>query len=110
MISNEVPFSTLPDAEKACTADTECRMIYDDECDGIGFHTCNGVSGDSASSCVYTKGTAINFNTLWNKFPSYILYVIIIQVSIFLIYIAANASSAEPIEGNNWISLSINLF
>ena len=64
MITNKAPFATLPDAEKACTANINCTMIYDDECDGIGFHTCNGVSGDSASSCVYTKGTAIIFNNL----------------------------------------------
>ena len=62
MITNKVPFSTLSDAETACTADTNCTMIYDDECDNIGFHTCNGASGDSASSCVYTKGTPLLSN------------------------------------------------
>ena len=52
-------FSTVPDAEDACSADTGCQAVYDAGCDAGAndIHLCpKGVDfQDSESSCVYQK-------------------------------------------------------
>ena len=44
-------------------------MIYDIECDGIGYHVCKGESDDLIGSCVYIKGTRKLFSILYKRFP-----------------------------------------
>ena len=43
-------------------------MIYDIECDGIGYHVCKGEGDDLIGSCVYIKGTRKLFSILYKRF------------------------------------------
>ena len=41
----------------ACTKNPDCKMIYDYDCDGLGYYVCKGESDALAGSCIYLKGT-----------------------------------------------------
>ena len=59
-------FRALSDAKTACTRNPECTMIYDIECQEIGYNVCKGEIGDSfgEGSCVYIKEASKDLNII----------------------------------------------
>ena len=54
-------YSTLEGAQSACTVDSNCQGVYDDDCDGLGSHYLCPINAqlivpEPRESCVYTKG------------------------------------------------------
>ena len=51
-------FNTISEAQNACTADSNCRGVYDINCDGapvIKLCLSSGTYQSSASDCIYDK-------------------------------------------------------
>ena len=51
-------YSTLLEAEIACTAKPDCGMIYDDSCDGDNYWVCPSsatVETSTEGSCLYVN-------------------------------------------------------
>ena len=53
-------YTTLADAQDACTQNPSCLMVYDDNCDDTQFYVCPNNSeqrGSSQGSCIYVKSS-----------------------------------------------------
>ena len=55
-------FSSLTDAQSACTADVKCRGVVDAKCNNSGFKLCPlsvSIRDQYMNSCFYVKGIKI---------------------------------------------------
>ena len=68
-------WKTLKDAKEYCDDDSDCRFVYDPNCDGIEPMVCTKGIGTIARSlrkeCIHAKGKTINYFHIHDIFNIY---------------------------------------